>query len=128
MTRIAIPYWQDRVSPVFDVAERVLLAEVEGGVVTRCGDLLLESDSAHDRSQLLRSAGVEVLLCGAISWPFELAMTGSGIMVMSQFCGALDAVLRAYAAGRLRYFRMPGCRGRRGFGRCGGGQRRRGNL
>ena len=123
MTRIAIPHWQGRVSPVFDVAGRVLLAEIDAGGITRGGELLLEVEDAAGRSQLLRSAGVEVLICGAISWPFELAVTSSGIAVISQICGELDVVLRAYASGRLGYFRMPGCRGRHGSGRFGGGRR-----
>lgn len=120
MTRIAIPHWQGRVSPVFDVAGRVMLAELDAGLIQRCGELLLGSEDAQGRSQLLRSSGVEVLICGAISWPFELAVTSSGIAVISQICGELDIVLSAYASGRLQYCRMPGCRGRHGSGRCGG--------
>lgn len=122
MTRIAIPHWQGRVSPVFDVAGRVMLAECDAGMIRRSAELLLETEDAHARSLLLRSAGVEVLICGAISWPFELALTSSGIVVISQICGELDVVLSAFAAGRLQYCRMPGCRGRHGAGLCGGGR------
>ncbi len=127
MTKLAIPHWQGRVSPVFDVAGRVLLVEVTGGVAVHCGDLVFGSEFAQDRSRLLCSAGVEVLLCGAISWPFELAVTSAGIVLISQICGNLDAVVSAYISGRLGHFRMPGCRGHRGGGGRGGGCRRRPN-
>jgi len=118
MTKIAIPHWQGRVSPVYDVAGRVLLADVVSGNIIRQGELLIGVDDPQSRSLLLASAGVEVLICGAISCPFELAVKTAGITVISQICGDLDLILRAYAAGRLGYYRMPGCCGRHGQGHC----------
>ena len=114
MTKIAIPHWQGRVSPVFDVAGRVALAEFVSGGVLRHGDLLLGSEDPQARSVVLASTGVKVLICGAISCCYELALTAAGIGVTSQICGEIDRVLQAYADGRLSYYRMPGCRGCRG--------------
>lgn len=122
MTKIAIPHWQGRVSPVYDVAERVLLADIVSGNIIRQGELLIGVDDPQSRSLLLASAGIEVLICGAISCPFELAVKAAGITLISQICGDIDLILRAYAAGRLAYYRMPGCRGRRGQGHCGRGR------
>ena len=123
MTKIAIPHWQGRVSPVFDVAGRVLLAEVVSGEILCHGDLLLEAEDPHGRSSLLSSARVELLICGAISCSFELALAAAGIGVISQICGDIELILPAYAADRLSYYRMPGCRAchgqaRRGWGAC----------
>jgi predicted Fe-Mo cluster-binding NifX family protein len=126
MTKIAIPHWQGRVSPVFDVAGRVAVSEFISGGVVRHGDILLESDDPHVSSAALSSAGVEVLICGAISCCYERALTSAGIEVISQICGEIDRVLDAYAEGRLSYYRMPGCRGRHGrqgrHGRAGHGR------
>jgi len=120
MARIAIPHWQGRVSPVFDVAGRVLLADIISGEIICGGDVLLGVEDPHNRSVLLSSAGVEVLLCGAISCSFEVALTAAEISVISQICGQVELVLQAYVSGRLDRYQMPGCRGGRGQGRGGG--------
>ncbi len=121
MARIAIPHWQGRVSPVFDVAGRVLLADIISGEIIRCGDLQLGAEDPHNRSVLLSSTGVEVLLCGAISCSFELALTAVGIRVRSQICGPIELVLQAYMSGQLDCYQMPGCRGGLAQGRGGRG-------
>jgi predicted Fe-Mo cluster-binding NifX family protein len=58
---------------------------------------------------------VDALICGAISWPLELALTSAGIEVIAQTCGDVDEVLEAFLAGQLEQekFLMPGCCGRR---------------
>lgn len=139
MTKIAIPHWQGRVSPVFDVAARALLVEVNAAGLTVLGDIELGSEDAPQRAALLAAAGVEVLVCGAISRVVEASVRAAGIEVISQICGDVEEVSKAYADGRLGYRRyvMPGCyggrwhsrgyRGGRGRGRgggCGGGRNR----
>lgn len=115
MTTVAIPHWQGRVSPVFDVAGCVLVAEVEAGSIRRLGDIALVDDSVPQRVTALRRTGAQVLICGAISWPLEMAVAAAGIRVIAQICGGVDDVLAAYAADRLQLgaFLMPGCCGRR---------------
>jgi hypothetical protein len=58
---------------------------------------------------------VDVLICGAVSRPLELALTLEGIEVIPQTCGKVEQVARAYLAGRLSgdAFLMPGCCTRR---------------
>lgn len=114
MTKIAIPHWQGRVSPVFDVAGRVVVVEFVSGSMLRHGDLWLGSADPQARAVALSAAGVEILICGAISCCYELALTAAGIEVLSQICGDTDRVLHAYTEGRLSYYRMPGCHGHRG--------------
>ena len=119
MTKIAIPHWQGRVSPVFDVAGQALLAEVGSDGINYCGDLRLGAEDPQHRSILLGTSGVEILICGAISCPFEVAIRATGIVVISQICGDLEIVLKAYSEGRLghRHYSMPGCYGRSCHGR-----------
>ncbi|HOD84067.1 MAG: Dinitrogenase iron-molybdenum cofactor [Planctomycetes bacterium ADurb.Bin126] len=129
--KVAIPYWQGRVSPVFDVAGRVLLAEVAEGKEQERQDLAMKGGQPRERANLLREQGATVLICGAISRPMERAMTAAGIEVISQTCGEIERVLAAFIGGQLNQgtFLMPGCCGRRRWsqgGRGGGRCRRRG--
>jgi predicted Fe-Mo cluster-binding NifX family protein len=122
---VAIPKWQSRVSPVFDVAGELLLAQTRGRGVLARRALRLEDQDPTGRAEALKQAGVDVLICGAISWPMERAVAEAGIEVISQTCGDVECVLAAYLDGRLGQgaFLMPGCCGRRR--RRGGGRRGR---
>jgi predicted Fe-Mo cluster-binding NifX family protein len=113
---IALVHWQGRISPVFDVAQQARLFALEGLSWSPLGDLPLGSTDALGRAELLRAAGVQVLLCGAISRPMEAALRNVGIEVLSQLCGEIEQLVDAYARGCLEQsqYGMPGCRGRHG--------------
>ena len=112
--KIAIPHWQGRVSPVFDVAQSVLIADVEENCVQSRQEVELSADEPRTRAALLASAGAKVLICGAISRPMEMAVRVLGIEVIAQMCGEVECVLGAFVEGSLHQplFLMPGCRGR----------------
>jgi len=125
--KIAIPVWNERVSPVFDVAEKILIADVEGGIEKARSRYQLESTSPVARATEIGNLGIDVLICGAISRPLEAMITANGVGVIAQVCGNVDEILKAYTSGRLltsRRYLMPGCwrrgykwRGRRRFGK-----------
>lgn len=124
--KVAVPNWQGRVSPVFDVAEQVLLVDFdseEDG--TQCTERLGTTEP-HQRARRLADLGVDVLVCGAISWPLEAMLAANGIRVVPLVCGEVTEVVRAFRNGTLEteQFTMPGCccKRRRGRGR----HRRRG--
>jgi predicted Fe-Mo cluster-binding NifX family protein len=121
--KLAIPHWQGRVSPVFDVAGRLLVVTLDGGDAGRREDLAITEDNPYARAALLARLGVGVLICGAISRPVEAAVAAVGIEVLSQTCGDVEQVLAAYLDGRIAQdcFLMPGCCGRRRRGRHGRG-------
>jgi len=114
--RIALPIWDGRISPVFDVARHLLLVDLEGGIQIRQGQEVLTQTNPAARAECLADLGVDVLICGAISWPLEAMLTNAGIRVMPYVCGQVDQILRAFASGQLNVqdFLMPGCRGRGG--------------
>jgi len=124
---VAIPTLEDRVSPVFDVAQAVVIAELEGNREQRRQTVPLYSRDLARRAAELAQHGVNVLICGAISLPLEVMLDAAGVRVIPQTCGGVDEVLRAFAAGQLddRAFLMPGCCGRRRRGWCGAGGSRR---
>lgn len=114
--KIALPQWQDRVSPVFDVAERILLVDSSGEKEPTRQEAELHATEPRARAAELVGLGTEVLLCGAISRPMEWAIHATGIEVISQICGKVDEVLSAFLEDRLDEpdFAMPGCRRRGG--------------
>lgn len=113
--KVAIPDWQGRISPVFDVAAHLLVAEVEDGRILARLLVLMNEDGLHARAKQVSGLGVDVLICGAISRPLELALASAGVEVAPQTCGDVEDVLSAFVAGRLSQdaFLMPGCCGRR---------------
>ena len=71
MTRVAIPDWNGQVSPVFDVAARVLVVDLEGGRELRRQITLLSGLTPAGRVLRFEALGVDTLVCGAISRPLE---------------------------------------------------------
>jgi len=124
--KIAIPQWQDRVSPVFDVAASLLVVDMANGREEARVTVELTATDPLRRAQQVARLSPDVLICGAVSWPLEMALASAGVRVLSQICGGIDEVLKAFANGDLAQdrFLMPGCCGRR---RVRGGRRRRGS-
>ncbi|MBN2563281.1 MAG: dinitrogenase iron-molybdenum cofactor biosynthesis protein [Phycisphaerae bacterium] len=115
--KVAIPHWNGRVSPVFDVARHVLVVEVNEGVEEARWDVEFNVEDPRRRAGRLTEVGANVLVCGAISWSLEMAVSAAGIRVIPQICGDVPRVLTAFIDGRLGQdtFLMPGC--------CRGGRR-----
>jgi len=108
--KVAIPHWQGRVSPVFDVATHVLLVDVHDGAERRRQDVHLDASGPRARASVLADLGADVLVCGAISRQQETALSGAGVRVIPQVCGDVEEVLVAFSDGRLSHdaFLMPG--------------------
>ncbi|NLX55501.1 MAG: hypothetical protein GXY58_10340 [Planctomycetaceae bacterium] len=130
--KVAVPECRGRVSPVFDVAERIVLVDLarpesDVRVTEELGRM-----GPHARVRRLAELQVDVLVCGAISWSLEALIAAGGIRVVRLVCGDVDEIVRAFRDGTLDddRFAMPGCCGKRRPGRqrrCrGGGGGRRG--
>lgn len=114
--RIAIPIWQSRVSPVFDVAGRLLLVDVADGQETTRSEEALAETLLPGKAQRLKDLGVDVLICGAISRPLAMLTAQAGITVVPWVAGDVNEVLARYLQDGLSdpRFSMPGCRCRWG--------------
>jgi len=112
---IAVPNCQGRVSPVFDVAARLVLVRLRGEAELERKDVVLFEKQPDGIVRSLGELGIQVLICGAISQGLQLALEQAGIRVLPHICGELEPVLAAFRAGTLRQrdFAMPGCCGRR---------------
>lgn len=121
-----MPIWGERVSPVFDVARRLLIVDIERSLEVGRQDTALSEADPGLRARRVAELGVDVLICGAVSRLLEGMLQAAGIRVIVHVCGPVEEVLRAFVAGCLtdQTFLMPGCcgrrrrvRGRRGSGR-----------
>jgi len=112
--KIAIPHWQNRISPVFDAAKHLSLITVQDGKETARKQLVLSSYDFWHRAVRLSHCGVGIVICGAISHSLETVLLSAGIRVIGFVYGRVEDVTQAFLYGRLddAGFRMPGC-GRR---------------
>jgi len=119
--KIALPIWNGFVSSVFDFAHRLLLVDIQNGSQINRSEISLTSESIPQRAGRLRTLGVDVLICGAISRPLMYMLTASGIEVLPYVTGRVDEILQAYITGQLSQpqFLSPGFwpGARKGFGR-----------
>ncbi len=124
MARIAVPNWNGRVSPVFDVASELLVQDVHSG--SRCRETL-QGPLMFQKVEHLKDLKIDVVICGGISNPFREAIEGAGMEVIPWRSGPVERVLQAYAAGSVqdRRFAMPGRNGGK-RSRHRGGRRRGG--
>jgi predicted Fe-Mo cluster-binding NifX family protein len=119
--KVAIPFYGNYVSNVFDFAHRLLLIDIENNKEIERYEIRLEKLSLQQRVSVLKTHGVDVLVCGAVSRLLAYMVIQSGIKIFPFVTGNIENVLSAYITGRLirPEFNMPGCwtGARRGFGR-----------
>ena len=113
---------------MLDVARRLLVVDVAGNAEVGRSEADLAEAQPGARAEQIHGLGVEVLICGAVSWPLEAMLVSAGVRVIPQTCGTVEDVLRSFLSGGLtdEAFLMPGCCGRhRRFrgGRRHGGRR-----
>jgi len=113
--KVAIPIWVNRISPVFDVAKRLLVVDIEGGAEVSREETGLEETQLMLRARRVAELGVDVLICGAVSRPLEEMLVSREVRVIPNICGPVEEVLRSFVSGCLtdEAFLMPGCCGRR---------------
>jgi predicted Fe-Mo cluster-binding NifX family protein len=119
--KIAIPIWNDRVSSAFDFAHKLLLVDIECGHETGREEISLLPESIPEKANRLKTLGVKVLICGAISRSLASQVKASGVKVLPYVVGQVDEILEAYLTDKLvqPQFVLPGSwpGARRGFRR-----------
>jgi predicted Fe-Mo cluster-binding NifX family protein len=100
-------------SPVLDTASRLLIVDSENQDTASQFEMLLDEQGVLRKCLRIQAAGVDILICGAISRPFLRRLMASGIDVVSGISGQPEDVLDAYLKGSLlsSKFMMPGCKG-----------------
>jgi hypothetical protein len=113
-TVLAIPEWDGRVSPLFDVAGSILIVHLSAQGILSCQRRPLLSQNPVHRAMTLVTWRIQKLLCGGISRDLQAALESAGITVIPHLSGCVEGILRAYADQQLAdpRYSMPGCRGR----------------
>ncbi len=106
--KLAVPTWNGCVSPVFDVAKRLRVFEIDDDSIIRQSEHEFET---VNRAAILSSLDIDVLICGAITWPVKTILWGAGIAVISDICGPIDGAVQAYRKRDLAKFYSPGYSG-----------------
>lgn len=108
--KIAIPVWQNRVSPLFDSSAHLLLAESSGRQILKQEITSVESLSLFQRINLLEKLHIDVFICGGITRPILDNIRNKNIKVIPFVCGNVEELLNALLKGRdiESSFAMPG--------------------
>jgi predicted Fe-Mo cluster-binding NifX family protein len=111
--KVAIPTWRDRVSPVFDVAQHLLLLELTDAAEVSRQQVSLPEAELSRRLRRLEDLQIQTLICCGVSQPLKSVLVSNGIEVIDQICGDVEAIIVAYRNGTLdeERFSMPGCGG-----------------
>jgi len=111
--RIAVPIWENKVSPVFDTASRLLIIEVKNQGEASRFETYLDEHDLYRKCFRIQNLGVDILICGAISRPYFRRLMATGVNIISGIAGHPEDVLKAFLQGTLSHsrFSMPGCRG-----------------
>ena len=110
---IAIPVWEDKVSPLFDTASRLIVFQIEHKVERSRFETLIEEEDLTGRCLHIQNLAIDILICGAISRHLYMMLRSvCEIRVIPWISGRCEDVLTAYLKGRLNNskYLMPGCR------------------
>jgi len=115
--KVAFAFLEDRIAPVFDTAQRILLVEVDAAVIRSETIARLTAQEPLERVKAMSHLGVEVLVCGAISADLQQFLAAQGVRVIPFVAGDLKDIKSAWLLGTLEHgaYRMPGCRRRGGI-------------
>lgn len=112
---IAITIWGDRISPVFDSAQTLMVVGADGGQITDKKMVSFRSDFFTQFLGLLEQMEVRVLICGALCKGPVKVLESRGVVVFPFMTGEVDKVLEIFLQGAdLSGCFMPGC----GNSRC----------
>jgi predicted Fe-Mo cluster-binding NifX family protein len=110
--KLALTVWENRISPLFDCARRLLLVEIVDQTATGKHVESFDYESPLSRATRLSDLGVNVLICGAVSDSFARMIETHGIRIIPFVAGGVEEVLDAYLTSELcdSKFLMPGCK------------------
>lgn len=109
--KVALTVWENRISPLFDSAGMLLIADIEKGGNVKKHFEPIENGLAFSRVARLVELGVNVLICGGISDFFASLIEARRIKIVPFAAGPVEEVLEAFLAGDVyrKDLRMPGC-------------------
>jgi predicted Fe-Mo cluster-binding NifX family protein len=113
--KIAIPIFENRISPRFDFSPEMWVIEVERGKVVEQEKFSTASLNLPQRLEQITSNGVDKVICGGIDGLSRDQLGSRGIDVVQDVTGDADVVFDLFMRGRLKSGFCCERRGRRGF-------------
>ena len=112
MKRVAIPIFQNRVSPVLDSCRNMLVIDVEQGAEVRRETVYMDEMSLTERCGIFTKLGIVIVICGGVSEIFANILLGGHIRLVNGIAGDVDDVITAFLGEYLDkpQFYMPGFR------------------
>ena len=108
--KVAITVWGNRISPVFDSARSLLVAEIKDGEVLSWTGIDIEMTDSPKLLVFLEKMGVHCFICGAVCRSSLRIFTTTNIEVIPFITGRVDRFLEAICQQEdLSQFHMPGC-------------------
>jgi predicted Fe-Mo cluster-binding NifX family protein len=110
--KIAIPVWEEKVSPVFDTALKLLVVNIDKDREQSRFIYPIDENDITQKCQRIRRLELDTLICGAVSQSFLQMLLSSGLDVIQEISGQAEDVLKAYLDGKIFQprFLMPGCK------------------
>ena len=113
MTKIAIPLFNERVSPRFDCAQSFLLVETEDRRIVESEEVRTGQLSTMERVGKLSDLRVDALICGGIDEVSARRLVHKGIRIYAWITGMARDALSSFLNGDLESGIMVGAGGHR---------------
>lgn len=107
---IAITIWGNRISPVFDSANTLMIAQIEDSKVAHRQFKKFNPKPIHQIASTLNNFQIDVLICGAITEIQSKTIEKTGIALFSFITGNADKALVSLLKkpNQISKFLMPG--------------------
>lgn len=109
--KVAVTVWKNRISPLFDATQTLLVAVIHDHAVISRHLVPLECVSPFSRAAALENLGIDTLICGGVSDFFAKLIEARNIQIIPFVSGRVEEVIEAFLENTLylEKFRMPGC-------------------
>jgi len=113
-SRIAIPFFMDRVSPVLDNCTQIMLVELGHNRDVCQTPIGVVAIDLLERVSFFKMLGVRTIVCGAVSDTFHRLLQDAGIDLVCGIAGSVEDIIQACGSGSFRpeCFLMPGYSGK----------------
>ena len=99
--RVAIPVFENRISPRFDCAPAFLLYDVAGERVAAQKEIACSGWNDTERVSQLKGLGVNTLICGGLPNYLLVNLVNNGIKVIPWVAGNAGAAIDLFLRGKL---------------------------
>ncbi len=110
MERVAIPVFEERVSPVLDLCNQMVIIDLDEGKEVQRQSLSLQMLSVSERCELMARWNICKIICAGVSDSMVKLLASKNIRAIDGKAGELDKIIEAYICKRLdaACFMMPG--------------------